>query len=124
MHLSVSRRLLEAPFPLQQDNTDPFMGLEILNCLGNPSLILEELVRRPKEGYCPLPLRGEKIALFSKANTGQDAELVKQKKRFYYQRQNNTFFFKKTECNFNLYQRICYLVDERKEKTKEIPLVI
>lgn len=42
---------------MQQDNTDPFMGPEILNCLGNPSLIREELVRRPGEGYCPLPPR-------------------------------------------------------------------
>lgn len=46
---------------MQPDKTDPFMKLEILNCLGNPSLILEELVRRPREGYCFLPPRCENM---------------------------------------------------------------
>lgn len=66
------------------------MGPEILNCLGNPSLIREELVRWPGEGYCPLPPRCDNmrddvknslVAKFpsGKTNTGQEAGLVKQK---------------------------------------------
>lgn len=51
-----SQRQLKAASSFQQDNTDPFMGVEILNRLGNPSLILEEPVRRQGDGCCPPPL--------------------------------------------------------------------
>lgn len=56
-----SQRLLKAASSFQQDNTDPFMGVEILNRLGNPSLILEEPVRRRGDGCCPLPLSCENM---------------------------------------------------------------
>ena len=46
----------EAASFLQQYNTDPYMVAEILNRLGYPSLIPEELVPRQRDGYCPVSM--------------------------------------------------------------------
>ena len=52
---------MEAASFFQQYNTDPYMAAEILNRLGNPSLIPEELVPRRRDRYCPPSLSSENM---------------------------------------------------------------
>lgn len=51
----------EAASFFQQYNTDPYMVAEILNRLGYPSLIPEELVPRQRDGYCPVSPSSENM---------------------------------------------------------------